>query len=146
MLLCLNCYKVYNQKTIKNNMCKVKDCYGDVVEVDELFVPIIAELNRKGYETRYCCSGHVAGNGGLHSYIYFEDYTSLPCLPEGYKHDQDMYPHIKFDEGKVSILRYFDEKLSLMELSKQLYKNAIVVLEWVEGLEEYNKKDGGIIN
>ena len=143
MLLCLNCYKIYNQKTIKNNMCKVKECYGDVVEVDELFVPVISELNRKGYFTQYCCSGHVAGNGGFHSYIYFEDYTLLPSVPEGYKHDQDMYPHIKFDEGKVSILRYFDEKLNLMELSKQLYKNSISVLEWVEGLPNLNEKDGG---
>jgi len=144
MLLCLNCYKIYNQKTIKNNMCKVKECCGDVVEVDELFVPIIAELNRKGYFTQYCCSGHVAGNGGFHSYIYFEDYTHLPSLPDGYKHDQDMYPHIKFEDGKVSILRYFDEKLNLTELSKQLYKNSISVLEWVEGLPDLNEKDGGI--
>jgi len=144
VLLCLNCYKVYNQKTIKNNICKVKECYGDVVEIDELFVPVIAELNRKGYITQYCCSGHVAGNSGLHSYIYFEDYTFLPSLPEGYKHDQDIYPHIKFDEGKVSILRYFDKKLNLVELSKQLYKNAISLLEWVDGLPDLNEKDGGI--
>jgi len=127
-------------------MCKVKDCYGDVVEIDELFVPVITELNRKGYITQYCCSGHVTGNGGLHSYIYFEDYTPLPSLPKGYKHDQDMYPHIKFEEGKVSILRYFDEKLSLTELSKQLYKNAISVLEWAEELEEIKNIKDGVYN
>ena len=29
------------------------------IELDELIVPAIFELNRKGYRTLYCCSGHI---------------------------------------------------------------------------------------
>ena len=28
------------------------------IEVDEVIAPVICELNRKGYKTRACCSGH----------------------------------------------------------------------------------------
>lgn len=140
MLLCLECFKVYNQKTIKNNMCKVKDCYGDVVEIDELFVPVIAELNRKGYKTKYCCSGHCVGNGSWQSYIYFEDYTILPSLPEEYQHEQDIYTHINFEEGRVLIQRCFNQDMDLKELSNHIFSNAITILEWAEGLPDLNKE------
>jgi len=28
------------------------------IELDELIIPIISILNKKGYKTKYCCSGH----------------------------------------------------------------------------------------
>lgn len=30
----------------------------DFVEIDEVIAPLIRELNRRGYKTDYCCSGH----------------------------------------------------------------------------------------
>ena len=154
MLLCLNCYKIYNQKTIKNNICKVKECYGDVVEVDELFVPVIAELNRKGYRTRYCCSGHYADEYSS-SYIFFaEDYV-FPSLPKSYMYDQDLNPWAYLNtngqqsKSKRNTIRcdfYGNKNKSFNELSKDIFNNAINVLEWAEGLEEFNMKDGGISN
>ena len=141
MLLCLNCYKIYNQKTIKNNMCKVKECYGDVVEIDELFVPVIAELNRKGYRTRYCCSGHYTKDS-ITTYIMFEDFIELPSLPEGYNYDVDW----TIRNGNTDIEKYIDKNKSFNELSKDIFNNAVSVLEWAEGLKELNEKVGGIIN
>ena len=110
MLLCLDCFKVYNQKTIKNNTCKVKGCFGEVVEIDELFVPVIAELNRKGYRTKFCCSGHyhTYKNDYINSYISFENNVALPILPEGYKYDQDVYPDVdwkRWDMTKKCTIR-----------------------------------------
>ena len=32
--------------------------HDDHVEIDEVIAPIISELNRKGYKTKFCCSGH----------------------------------------------------------------------------------------
>jgi len=152
MLLCLNCYKVYNQKTIKNNMCKVKECYGDVVEVDELFVPVIAELNRKGYRTIACCSSHF--DSGSHnaqsSYIYFDDEYLFSNLPKGYMYDQDMYPLVDWEghghdkRNTIRIQFNKDKNKSFSELSKDIFNNAISVLVWAEGLEELKEKDGGI--
>ena len=144
MLLCLNCYKVYNQKTIKNNICKVKECYGDVVEVDELFIPVIAELNRKGYRTIACCSGHYADEYSS-SYIFFaEDYV-FPSLPKSYMYDQDLNPwaylNTNGQQSKRNTIRcdfYENKNKSIGELSKDIFNNAISVLEWAEGLEELN--------
>jgi len=135
MLLCLNCFKIYNQKTIKNDMCKVKECYGDVVEVDELFVPVIAELNRKGYITRYCCSSHYTKDS-IQSYIMFEDFIELPSLPKGYNYDVGWTER----NGNAHIEKYLDKNKSFNELSKDIFNNAVSVLEWAEGLDE-NKND-----
>lgn len=122
-------------------MCKVKDCYGDVVEIDELFVPVIAELNRKGYKTQYCCSAHYDSKGSdASSYIYFEDDIVLPSLPEGYMYDQDLYPWVDWEENgrdkRTTIRINFDKSKGLNELSKDILNNAIRVLEWAEGLED----------
>lgn len=142
MLLCLGCFKVYNQKTIKNNMCKVKDCYGDVVEIDELFVPVIAELNRKGYRTIACCSSHYdnRSSNAYSSYIYFEDDIVLPNLPEGYMYNQDLYPWVDWEghgrDKRTTIRINFDKNKGLNGLSKDILGNAIKVLEWAEGLED----------
>lgn len=139
MILCLECYKIYNQKTIKNNICKVKTCQGEVVEIDELFIPVIAELNKKGYKTKFCCSGHICDYPN--SYIYFEDDIVLPSLPEGYMYDEDMYPHVDWSKWKIirTIRKEFDKSKSLNELSKDIYQNALVVLEWAEGLPVLDK-------
>jgi len=136
MLLCLKCFKVYMQKTIKNNQCKLKECNGEVVEIDELFIPVIAELNRKSYETLFCCSGHV-GEYKPNSYIYFKDDVKLPNLPEGYLYDKDMYPDVDWKKYQVknTIRKEFNNKKSLVELSKDIFENAVSVLKWAEGLE-----------
>ena len=141
MLLCLKCNKTYNQRTIKNNLCKVKECHGEVIEVDELFIPVITELNNKGYKTRYCCSGHLVENPS--SYIYFEDDATLPYLPKGYLYDQDMYPHVDWNKWEIrnTIRRNFDNTARLNELSKSIFENAVSVLDWAEGLPELDNFD-----
>jgi len=122
-------------------MCKVKECYGDVVEVDELFAPVIAELNRKGYKTKYCCSGHYTDFQPADSYIYFEDNILLPSFPKGYKYDQDIYLDVDWDKwnmsGRKTIRNVFDKDKSVGDLSKDIFNSAICLLEWAEGLEEF---------
>ena len=36
---------------------------GPVVEIDEMIAPAISELNKKGFTTHSCCSGHIADYG-----------------------------------------------------------------------------------
>jgi len=132
---------VYNQKTLKDNICKVKHCHGDVVQIDELFTPVIAELNKKGYKTRACCSAHYDNNSSnaYSSYIYFEDDIVLPNLPKGYMYDQDLYPWVDFKDNKRNIIRIAfnnNKDTDLNELSKNIINNALSVLEWAERLEE----------
>jgi hypothetical protein len=142
MLLCLKCFRIYNQKTIKNNQCKTKSCQGNVVEVDELFIPVIAELNRKGYITKYCCSGHASQTSNdSNSYIYFEDNFKLPNLPEGYMYDKDIYPDVDWDKWTVhnTIRKIFNYTTTLNKLSKDIFTNAIAVLKWAEQLLDIRK-------
>lgn len=148
MLLCLKCYKVYNQKTIKYDTCKVKNCNGNVVEIDELFVPVIAELYRKGYRTRACCSSHYdsRSSNAYSSYIYFVNEYIFPNLPEGYMYDQDLYPWVDWvgnghdKRNTIRINFNKDKNKSLGELSKDVFNNALNVLEWAEKLPEYKKR------
>ena len=47
------------------------------IQIDEMILPTISELNKKGYETKFCCSGHsLDGNPELdvvnNFYIYFK--------------------------------------------------------------------------
>lgn len=145
MLLCLKCFKVYNQKTIKYNMCKVKDCQGEVVEIDELFVPVIAELNKKGYKTRACCSSHYdnSNSNAYNSYIYFNEEYIFPSLPNDYMYDQDLYPWVDWvsngHDKRNTIRIQFDKNKNFNELSKDVLNNAINVLKWAEGLPKFRR-------
>jgi hypothetical protein len=83
-----------------NDLSIVPDGY---VQIDELIAPSIQILNRKGYITIGCCSGHsfkdhvtklsseveyevIYGQGsGYNSHIMFKEGISLPNLPPGFK-------------------------------------------------------------
>lgn len=67
-------------------ICPKAYCDGSVIEVDELILPVIAELNCKGYYTEYCCSGHYYERN-INSYIMFQEGITLPFLPDGWELD-----------------------------------------------------------
>ena len=147
MYICLNCYEVYDNHlkfnhTSEYNFCPKTSCDGDVIEVDELFIPVITELNKKGYDTTNCCSGH-SYESYINSYIGFEDYVELPSLPEGYMYDRDLHPQVDWDKhdrkGMDCIRKVFDNSEDKIELSKSIYQNAINMLEWVKGLPDFNE-------
>lgn len=56
-------------------------------------------------------------------------------------YDEDMYPHVDWSKWKITrtIRKEFDKSKSLNELSKDIYQNALVVLEWAEGLPVLDK-------
>lgn len=56
-----------------------------LVEIDELIAPIISILNKKGYKTEYCCSGHFDRS---RTYIVFaEHYVNIIVsnIPDGFE-------------------------------------------------------------
>lgn len=93
---CLCCGEIYKEPPRRFSdeygeyACPKASCYGSVIEVDELILPVIAELNRKGYYTEYCCSGHYYERN-IASYIMFEEGIALPSLPDGWKLDTDTF-------------------------------------------------------
>jgi len=147
MYICLNCYEVYDNhlkfdRTSEYNFCPKSSCDGNVIEVDELFIPVIIELNKKGYNTSSCCSAHTY-DSYINSYIMFDEDVKLSSLPKGYKYDKDLYPHAdwsKVDRNGMDCIRIvFDKKnKNNIKLSKEIYENAINVLEWVKELPDMN--------
>ncbi len=69
--LCPDCYHIFggygDQGCLK---CRKHNHF----QVDELLAPIIIELNKKGYKTNGCCSGHLFYMEG---YIWFEEQNNL---------------------------------------------------------------------
>ena len=69
----------------------------DVFEVDPLIAPVIRELNRKGYYTDYCCSGHPFGSKYISSSLLVDEYS---------------FPDFKYDTlGDGSYIHITDEKI-----------------------------------
>ena len=94
---CLKCNQIYrnsineikpipytmNEEAKSWRMCPKNDCCGDIIEVDELMLPIIIELNKKGYETDNCCQGHYYDDIP-HCYIRFAKDFVFDTIPKGF--------------------------------------------------------------
>lgn len=106
--------------------------------VDELIALPIQILNRKGYATQFCCSGHTFVDAAHHSYIMFKEGIRLPSLPPGFENDSiDKRLAIKlsysscdenFDNGSYGSNAYgFIRELmcEMVDAMEQLYKWAL---------------------
>jgi hypothetical protein len=93
---------------------------------DDLIALTIQILNRKGYTTEGCCSGHLFFGGdinekpkNLRSYINFEEGISLPSLPPGFvwlrstciSYDY----HIPYEYNVNAMFEILRENLEIME-------------------------------
>lgn len=158
--VCNKCFRLFKCNTFKkvNNIyqptnsyskCGNKKCSGELFGVDELIAPSIILLNKKGYRTKFCCSGHIAPdevvifcekykkhyrNEGIDSYITFEKNIKLPNLPKGYKFDNDN----ENPELNNTIRKNFNHRKNPKNLLKDIIDNSILLLEWVENLENYS--------
>ena len=133
MYLCLNCFEVYSNEYRYDrrdyNFCPKLGCDGEVVEIDELMVPVIKTLNEKGYCTEYCCSGHY-GDGYTNTYIKFSEWVELPEeLPEGFVYEE---------RGNVIRKNYIDN-LHPNEKYIEILNATKDLIEWADNLpyEEY---------
>jgi len=134
MFLCTICWEAYNRDL---DYCPKKSCDGEVVEIDDDLVPIIVQLNEKGYITEYCCSGH-AGSEFVDpsTYIMFvpqikkELFTNLPAgfklenateddpvvIRAKYKASTVLRAHAKVARG-IARLAYWVDKLPPLDES-----------------------------
>ena len=133
MFLCLNCFEVYSNEYRYDrrdyNFCPKLGCDGEVVEIDELMIPVIKTLNEKGYCTEYCCSGHY-GDGYTNTYIKFSEWVELPEeLPNGFVYEE---------RGNVIRKNYVDN-LHPNKKYIEILNTAKDLIEWADNLpyEEY---------
>ena len=131
MLVCLKCFEVYVQNTLIKKesvvtdsycLCPKVNCLGEVVELDELITPTIIELNKKGYYTKFCCSGHWYQNKP-NTYIYFLDNCLPDIVPEGFIVQEKSIIRSRFEDSN------YDSKFDfVIDMNKRLY-------EWAKKLE-----------
>lgn len=135
MQYCLNCFQ---------RACR---CGHQKAEIDYYIYPAIHELNRKGYDTRSCCSGHE-DTSHLRTAICFEQ--ELACDIQSEYFEYDSYNYRGFHERrdcirvKPEVAKEFKKKrtnkLALIQnINKELYA-------WAKSLPairpiKYNKVD-----
>jgi hypothetical protein len=127
MKICFKCNTLFERHfdigLIK--VCPVKDCYGDVVEIDDNIFYTIQTLNIKGYITQHCCSGHLWGGS---PYILFDEMVNKNCF--------DTYPDGFFQRElgtKAYISRNIKDK-DVLYKQRELNKSAYELLKWAEEL------------
>lgn len=103
-----------------NALC---DAVGELVTLDELMIKPIVELNKKGYKTQFCCSGHdLRGPYDQNGYILFDHGIKLPSAPEGWDIERDAI------RNRMCIRSHIDDiGVSIANLNG-----------WVEKLEDYH--------
>ena len=142
MLVCLNCNELYDKLKVEFdhhkdwNWCPKLNCGSKIIEVDELFVPIIIELNKKNYLTEFCCSGHIHEGhcGCIESYISFNVVYSDIYIDIFEKNLPVNYELETNENSMITIRRRFDYNKTINELLKDICDNAINVTNWAEAL------------
>ncbi|MCL2518068.1 MAG: hypothetical protein FWF15_05840 [Oscillospiraceae bacterium] len=105
-------------------------------EVDELIARPIQILNRKGYFTTQCCSGHpfmipmkkVHEAINNESYIAFQEGIALPSVPRGFKKVHNGY--------RVLIFRLYLDKKDY-ECLREIFKSMELLYLWALNLPEF---------
>ena len=134
--LCLNCFGIYDTN-YSIDFCPKALCDAtDLIEVDDLMLPVIIKLNLHNYNTLFCCSGHIAEQQSfLGTYIKFteEAYSRLTKnnkLPPKYWHYDDetqcMRPYntlIPFQQINLNINKPNINFVNLTEDFMQNYRN-----------------------
>ena len=138
--MCDTCFKIDKRKYHPWLECKDKSCDGYMVEVDEMFLPSISLLNKKGYKTAFCCSAHVWKKDICDPYISFEDFIKLPNLPKDFDYDYNIWPYVdwsKGNDGSKCIRKVIDVKIESDKKHEILLLTALDLLNWARELPEY---------
>ena len=108
-----------------NCLREVTDCRCELypwylVQIDKLLVPIIRELNSKGYKTKGCCAGHPQEESFKVSGIYIsfdKDYDFDEPFPEGGKYSKSKHSiqYTPTEDDYVDLFAYQQKILDQLE-------------------------------
>jgi hypothetical protein len=111
------------------------DSCKEYISIDPMLEDTIRILNRKGYKTNFCCSGHLdyTPQMGISVYISFEKHIQLPSIPKGFTFQKEcnnifIIPkcfktrviNIK-DNDFINIFKVIRRSLVIYILNKRLY-------------------------
>ena len=138
--LCEKCYEMIDLSQHRNEWWDDYICChcGETsfgLEIDEMILPAISELNKKGYFTQYCCSGHSL-DGSPHRdtinnfYIFFKKKCEPSMPPEQsdikIESDSDGTIYRKVFSSDLNYFRLFE---MILDFNKEVYK-------WAKSLPE----------
>lgn len=113
----------------------------DMIELDDLMITPILLLNKKGYKTEWCCSGHVYEHGNT-GYIRFIDNIFMynyVIKPNG-KINLNNNKYLYIDDNKT--IRAKDDKkdtMTLRELNKSIMDFNMEILKWALALPNFDE-------
>jgi gamma-glutamylcyclotransferase (GGCT)/AIG2-like uncharacterized protein YtfP len=121
-MVCMKCLTTYKEG---ETFCR--KCLRELNDIDTPMLDIIFDLNKKGYKTQFCCSGHPTAS--LYS-AYFIVSGSINGIdaPDGfsskYKDNRTTVTSLVVKKEKV--------KLSTVELEELTKRNLSSLREWVK--------------
>lgn len=104
---------------------------GEYVKIDDQIVASIIELNRKGYKTRNCCSGHD-DKKYISGYIQFYKKYEFISIPRGW--ELDNFEGINYEYNNHITIRFdledcFNKEVKIKRAMNSLWKWAIELPE-----------------
>ena len=141
--ICNSCF--HTQKRYRKAKCE--SCKSEMFHCDEWIAPTISILNKKGYKTAYCCSGHPVSEGDKRKADYnceaefFGTYIVFQNVE-----DIKLSPSFDFDADDRKVIRWkitYNDKsynVALEDFSTHverlfaLTKTLIELHNWVEDL------------
>lgn len=145
--ICPDCNEVHD----RSHVAFVGECPNcgsrkDGVIVDEMLCPAIIELNKKGYITKACCSGHTYDKGG---YISFNNHSMLNSLIDFVSKNNEYPSNItyynlekEFEQDKICIRwKQTDKKQYYISILKDLLDANEMIYKWACSLPDLTKGD-----
>ena len=131
----------------------------DYFEIDDMIALTVQLLNRKGYLTTHCCSGHMfpdlASINNLYEdsynddcYISFVEGISLPKLPPEFYISSISFStddKFAFPNKHLTICKDYDTD-DARETMRCIFETMEQLYEWVLTLPEFSHKDEKLIN
>lgn len=125
-------------------------------EVDEVIALSVCELNKKGYATKFCCSGHIFSDAtpwhnesgeiigkmtmsNASGYISFKEKISLNTVPPG-----AVLEDLSKDDV-TNLYFMYDSKDGTPELQSEITKMMVNLYEWTKSLD-YMKYSVEVLN
>lgn len=133
-------YIEYPNITVLDDEFKITQSEFVLID-DQLVVPILI-LNKKGYKTEYCCSGHIEENA-VFSYIRFVEpifkYKGI-IEPNGINLRNLNIIQIDEDLRTIRVSNKINkENLSLIDINKYINEFCDIILKWAMELPDREK-------
>jgi hypothetical protein len=135
-VICHQCNKIMDRGVYTSkNECRYCGCTEEPIIIDELIAPVIVLLNKKGYITRTCCSGHIHTG---HGYIEFYTHDLLESINKFANGKYNFYKFNYYDEFVIR-WEFLDYKNGVIRSMNDLININKLLYRWAKSLPHLSK-------